>query len=189
MADDDSGIVIEEANEAMDKSIRSLRKDLQKVRTGRATTALLDGLQVDYFGTATPLNQLANLSAPDPRMLVINPYDKSSIGAIERAVQTSDMGLTPANDGKLVRISIPPLTEERRKDLVKQVKKMAEDHKVGVREARRDALALLKEMEGDGQLPADDRRRAEKDVQDLTDQFVGKIDEMTSQKESEVLGV
>ncbi len=189
MADDDSGIVIEEADEAMEKSIRSLRKDLQKVRTGRASTALLDGLQVDYFGTATPLNQLANLSAPDPRLLVVNPYDKSSIGAIERAIQTSDTGLTPANDGKLVRISIPPLTEERRKDLVKQVKKMAEGHKLGVREARRDALALLKEMEGDGQLPIDDRRRAEKEVQDLTDRFVGKIDEMTSQKESEVLEV
>ena len=189
MADDESGIVIEESDDAMEKSIRSLRRDLQKVRTGRASTALLDGLQVDYFGTSTPLNQLASLSAPDPRLLVVNPYDKSAIGAIERAIQMSDTGLTPANDGKLVRISIPPLTEERRKDLVKQVKKMAEGHKLGIREARREALALLKDMEGDGQLPIDDRRRAEKKVQDLTDEFVGKIDEMTAQKESEVLEV
>jgi len=189
MADDESGMVIDEADEAMEKSIRSLRRDLQKIRAGRATTALLDGLQVDYFGTATPLNQLANLSVPDPRLLVVNPYDKSSIGAIERAIQTSDMGLTPANDGKLVRIAIPALTEERRKELVKQVKKMAEGHKLGVREARRDALALLKDMEGDGQLPTDDRRRAEKKVQDLTDGFVAKIDEMTSHKEAEVTEV
>lgn len=189
MSEDDAALVIEEARDAMDKSIRSLRRDLQKVRTGRASTALLDGLQVDYFGTSTPLNQLANLTAPDPRMLVVNPYDKSAIGAIERAIQTSDMGLTPANDGKLIRISIPPLTEERRKDLTKQVRKMAEGHKLGIREGRRDALAMLKDMENDGEMPTDDRRRAEKRVQELTDEFVAKIDEMTSQKESEVLEV
>ena len=189
MAEDDVEMVLEEAREAMDKSIRSFRRDLQKVRTGRASTALLDGLQVEYFGTPTPLNQLANLTSPDARLLVVNPFDKSSIGDIERAIQTSDLGVTPANDGKLIRISIPPLTEERRKDLVKQVRKVAEGHKVGVREARRDALSMLKEMEGEGLLPKDDRHRADKQMEDLTGDFISKIDEMTSQKEAEVLEV
>ena len=189
MADDDAGLVLGEAEQAMDKSVASLRRDLQKVRTGRASTALLDGLQVDYYGTPTPLNQLANLSTPDPRLIVINPYDKGAFGDIERAIQTSDLGLTPSNDGKLIRIAIPPLTEERRKTLVKQVRKMAEGHKVGVREARRDALTMLKEMEGEGLLPKDDRHRAEKKAQDLTDEYVGKIETLTAQKEKEVLEV
>ena len=189
MADEEAGIVIEETSDAMEKSIASFRRDLQKVRTGRASTALLEGLKVDYFGTATPLNQLANLTAPDARLIVINPYDKSAITPIERAIQTSATGLSPASDGKLIRISIPPLTEERRRDLVKQVKKMAEEHKVGVRDARREALSLLKEMDNSGDIPADDRRRAEKKIQDLTDEFVGRIDSMTSEKEVQVLEV
>jgi len=189
MADDDAGLVLEEAEQAMDKALVSLRRDLQKVRTGRASTALLDGIQVDYFGTPTPLNQLANLSSPDPRLIVINPYDKGAFGDIERAIQSSDLGLSPANDGKLIRIAIPPLTEERRKALVKQVRKMTEDHKVGVREARREALSMLKDMEGEGMLPKDDRRRAEKQVQDLTDSFVAKIEDVTAQKEKDVLEV
>ncbi len=189
MADaEDVELVLSEANAAMEKSLDSTRRDLQKVRTGRASTALLDGIQVDYFGTPTPLNQLANLTVPDPRLIVINPYDKSSIQEIERAIQRSDLGLTPTNDGKLVRISIPPLTEQRRKDLVKQVRRQAEDHKVGVREGRREALSLLKDLESDG-LPRDDRHRAEKQVQDLTDDFIKKIEEMCSQKEQEVLEV
>jgi ribosome recycling factor len=189
MADEaDVAMVQDEAAGAMEKSIASLRRDLQKVRTGRASTALLDGIQVDYFGTATPLNQLANLKAPDARLIVIAPYDKSAIQAIERAIQTSDLGLTPANDGKLIRISIPPLTEERRKGLVKQVRKVAEDHKLGLREARRDALSLLKDLESDG-LPKDDRRRAEKKVQEMTDSYAEKIAEMSAQKEKDVLEV
>lgn len=189
MADEDVTLVLDEAKEAMAKSVDSYRRDLQKVRTGRASTALLDGIHVEYFGTATPLNQLANLTAPDPRLLVINPYDKSAIGEIERAIQTSDLGLTPANDGKVVRIAIPPLTEERRKQLVKQVRKLAEDHKVGVRGGRRDAISMLKDLEGSGDLPKDDRVRAEKQVQDLTDEHVDKIDGMCAQKEKEVLEV
>jgi ribosome recycling factor len=184
----DVGIVLEEAREAMDKSVASLRRDLQKVRTGRASTALLDGIQVDYYGTQTPLNQLANLSTPDPRLIAISPYDKGAIAAIERAIQTSDLGLTPQNDGKLIRIGIPPLTEERRRDLVKHCRKASEEHKVGVREARRDALSMLKDLEKEG-LPSDDRHRAEKQVQDLTDDYVKKIDEMSAQKEKEVLEV
>jgi ribosome recycling factor len=188
MAEEDVGVVFEGCREAMDKSIRSLKADLQKVRTGRASTALLDGLQVDYYGTPTPLNQLANLTVPDARLIVIAPYDKGAMQAIERAIQTSDLGLTPNNDGKVVRIPIPPLTEERRKELVKHVKRAAEEHKVGVRDARRDALALLKDLEGDG-LPADEKRRAEKKIQDFTDEYVKKIDQIIQQKEQEILQV
>jgi ribosome recycling factor len=189
MADEDAALVYEEAKSAMDKSLRSLRVELQKIRTGRASTALLDGVQIDYYGTATPINQLANLGTPDPRLIVISPYDKSAIGAIEKAILASDLGLTPANDGKVVRIPIPPLTEERRKELVKRVHRLAEDHKVGVREGRRDALAMLKSLESEGTVPADDRRREEKRIQGLTDDYIKKIDETTQQKEEEVLQV
>jgi len=189
MAEEETGLVLDEASDAMAKTVASYKKDLLKVRTGRASTALLDGIQVDYHGVATPLNQLANLTTPDPRLIVINPYDKSSISGIERAIQTSDLGLQPSSDGKLVRIAIPPLNEERRKQLVKQVRRSAEDHRIGVREGRRDALALLKELESDGGVPKDECKRAEKRVQDLTDEYVKKIDEMTAQKEKEVLEV
>jgi len=189
MAEGDVALVQDEARASMDKAIRSLRADLQKVRTGRASTALLDGIQVDYYGTPTPLNQLANLTTPDPRLIVISPYDKGSIHAIEKAIQTSDLGLVPSNDGKVVRIPIPPLTEERRKELVKHVHKLAEHHKVGVREARRDALAMIKDLESEGSIPQDDRRQAEKKIQGLTDEFVKKIEEITAQKEAEILQV
>jgi ribosome recycling factor len=143
---------------------------------------------VDYYGTPTPLNQLANLTVPDARLIVIAPYDKGAMQGIERAIQTSDLGLTPNNDGKVIRIPIPPLTEERRKELVKHVKRAAEEHKVGVRDARRDALAMLKDLEGEG-LPADEKRRAEKKVQDFTDEYVKKIDQIIQQKEQEILQV
>jgi ribosome recycling factor len=189
MAAEDVSVAIDEAKEAMEKSVRSLRRDLQRVRTGHASTALLDGIQVDYYGSPTPLNQLANLSVPDPRLIVISPYDKGALQGIEKAIQASDVGLTPNNDGKVVRIAVPPLTEERRKELVKQCRKMAEEHKVGVREARRDGLSMLKDLESEGGLPADERHRAEKQMQDLTDEYVKKIDEMTAQKEQEVLEV
>jgi len=189
MAEGDVALVQDEARASMDKALRSLRADLQKVRTGRASTALLDGIQVDYYGTPTPLNQLANLSTPDPRLIVVSPYDKGSIQAIEKAIQTSDLGLTPSNDGKVVRIPIPSLTEERRKELVKHVHRLAEHHKVGVREARRDALAMVKDLESEGGIPQDERRQAEKRIQGLTDEFVKKIDEIASQKEGEILQV
>jgi len=188
MADDDVGLVLEAGREAMDKTIQSFRKELQRVRTGRASTMLLDGVMVDYFDTPTPLNQLANLTTPDPRLIVISPYDKSASANIEKAILASDLGLTPSNDGSVIRIAIPSLTEDRRKELVKQVGKLAEDHKVGVREGRRDAISLLKELENDG-LGKDDRRRAEKTVQDLTDEFTEKIDVLTAEKETEVLEV
>ena len=189
MASEDLELVYGEAKDAMDKSLRGLRADLQKVRTGRASTALLDGIQVDYYGTATPLNQLANLSSPDPRLIVVSPYDKSALSGIEKAVLTANLGLTPSSDGKVVRIPIPPLTEERRKDLVKQIHRLAEDHKVGVREARRDALTMLKDLESEGSVPADDRKREEKRIQTLTDEHIQKIDEMKAAKEAEILQV
>jgi len=189
MGAEDVELVHAEAKDAMDKSLRGLRSDLQKVRTGRASTALLDGILVEYYGTPTPINQLANMSTPDPRLIVISPYDKSSIAGIEKAVLGSDLGLTPQNDGKVVRIPIPPLTEERRKEPVKHVPRIAGDHKVGVREARRDALTLLKDLESEGSVPADDRRREEKRIQTLTDEHVKKIEEMQAAKEAEILQV
>ena len=189
MADEgDVEVVLGESQEAMEKALRSLRHDLQKVRTGRANTQLLEGMTAEYYGTQTPFNQLASLTVPDPRLIVISPYDKSSIRAIEKAIQASDLGLTPQNDGKLIRIPIPPLTEERRKELVKHVHKLAEEHKLGVRAARRDALALLKDLERDG-LSSDDRHRADKRIQDLTDEYVKKLDEVTAHKEKEILEV
>jgi len=189
MAAEDLELVYGEAKDAMDKSLRGLRTDLQKVRTGRATPALLDGVNVDYYGSPTPIIQLANMSTPDPRLIVIAPYDKGSLAAIEKAIQAANLGLTPSNDGKVVRIPIPPLTEERRKDLVKQVHRLAEDHKVGVREARRDALAMVKDLESEGTVPADDRKREEKRIQTLTDEHIQKIDEMKAAKEAEILQV
>lgn len=189
MADEDVALVFDEAQSAMDKSVRSLRSELQKVRTGRASTALLDGVLVDYYGTPTALNQLANMSAPDPRLIVVSPFDKGSIADIEKAILASDLGLTPGNDGKVVRIPIPPLTEERRKELVKHVHRLAEDHKVGVREGRRDALSLLKDMKGEGTISEDDLRREEKRIQGLTDEHIKQIDEIASAKEEEILQV
>lgn len=186
--EEDVGAVIDEGRESMGKAIERFRKELTKIRTGRASTSLLDGISVDYFDTPTPLNQLASLSVPDPRMIVISPFDKSAIGSIEKTILASDLGLTPNNDGKVIRIQIPPLTEERRKKLVKQVRKIAEEHRIRVRDARRDALSLLKDLEDDG-LSKDDRHRAEKKVQDLTDEFGKKIDELTAQKEKDVLEV
>lgn len=181
--------VIAHAKDEMEKSVHHLKEDLRKVRTGRANPALLDGIRVDYYGTPTPLNKLANLSAPDPRTIVISPFDRGVLSAIEKAIQASDLGLSPNNDGKLIRCPVPPLTEQRRKELVKHVKKAAEHHKLGVREARREALAALKQLEADGDLPSDDRARAEKRVQALTDEFVKQIDGQAEQKEQEILQV
>jgi len=189
MAEEDVQVALGETEEAMKRAIEHLRHDLQKIRTGRANTALLDGIQVDYYGTATPLNQLATLSAPDPRLIVVSPFDKGSIQAVEKAIQGSDLGLTPSNDGKVVRIPIPPLTEERRRELVKHVHKVAEQHKVGVREARRDGLALLKDAAREGSISEDEKHRAEKKVQDLTDENTALIDRMCAQKEKEVMEV
>jgi ribosome recycling factor len=189
MADDDVQLVLDEAKESMDKALRALRSELQKVRTGRANPALLQDVQVEYYGAMTPLQQLANLTAPEPSLIVVSPFDKGSLQAIERAIRSSDLGLSPNNDGRLIRIPIPPLTEDRRKELVRHMKKVAEEHKIGVREARRAALGMLKDLEGEGSLPADDRVRADKKVEELTSSHVKKIDEMCGQKEQEILQV
>jgi ribosome recycling factor len=186
--EEDVNAVIDEGRDAMDKALERFHKELLRIRTGRASTNLLDGITVDYFDTPTPLNQLATLSVPDPRMIVVSPFDKTAIASIEKTIQSSDLGVTPSNDGKVIRIQIPPLTEERRKTLVKQVRKIAEDHRIRVRDARRDSISLLKDLEDDG-LSKDDRHRAEKKVQDVTDGFIKKIDELTSQKEKDVLEV
>ncbi len=189
MADDDVAVVEETAREGMEKAVRSLKAELQKIRTGRASVALLDGVHVDYYGTPTPLNQLANLTTPDPRLIVVAPYDKGAIGAIEKAIMKADLGLSPSNDGKVVRVPVPPLTEERRKELVKQVHRTAEDHKVGIRESRRESLSMLKDLESEGSLPKDDRHREEKKIQTLTDSMVKKIEEIAAQKEADILQV
>jgi len=189
MADDDAELVYAEARGGMEKAVRSLKAELQKVRTGRASVALLDGVQADYYGTPTPLNQLANLTTPDPRLIVVSPYDKSVIGDIEKAIMKADLGLSPSNDGKVVRVPVPPLTEERRKELVKQVHRAAEDHKVGIRESRRDALSLLKDLESEGALPRDDKHREEKKIQSLTDDMVKEIESVANQKEQDILQV
>ena len=181
--------VLEQLQLEIDATADSLKKEFSRVRTGRASPSLLDGIYVDYYGAKTQLNQLATVNCPEPRLIVVTPFDKGSIQGIEKAIQASDLGLTPTNDGKVVRIPIPPLTEERRKELVKHVHKVAEQHKVGVREARRDGLALLKDAQKDGSISEDDKRRAEKKVQDLTDEHTAEIDKMCGQKETEVLEV
>ena len=188
MADDDVALVHEEAKGGMEKAMRSLRAELQRVRAGRASAALLDGVQVNYYGAPTPLIQLANLSTPDPRLIVISPYDKAVFQEIEKAILKADLGLSPSNDGKVVRVPVPALTEERRKELVKHVHRLAEHHKVGLREARRDAIALLKALVAEG-LSEDDRRREEKTIQALTDDFVGQVDQLAASKEEDILQV
>jgi ribosome recycling factor len=177
----------QETKQAMDKAIEALKRDFKRVRTGRATPAILDSVRADYYGTSTPLNQMASLSVPEPRLLLIKPWDPSSCEAIEKAILKSDLGLTPQNDGKVVRISIPPLTEERRKELVKVVRKMGEDTKVAVRNARRDANEMLKEFKKEGEISEDDSFRGQEQIQKLTDEFVAKVDELLEEKEKEIL--
>lgn len=173
----------------MDKTIDSLRKEYQKIRTGRASTALLDDVRVDYYGTPSPLSQVATLAVPEPRTITLQPWEGKMIQAIEKAIMNSNLGLTPANDGKVIRLTLPPLTEERRKDIVKQLKKMAEDAKVAVRNIRRDAIDSLKKLEKEKSISEDDLKRAEKEVQDVTNSHVAKIDEVCSHKEKEVMEI
>ena len=187
MADEE--LVVDEARSGMERSLDSLSRDFAKVRTGRANPSLLETLQIDYFGTPTPLKSLATLNAPEARLLTIQPFDPGAIGEIERAILKSDLGLSPISDGKILRVPVPELTEERRRDLVKQVKKLAEEHKLGVRSARRDAISMIKEMEKDGETSKDESRRVQKNVQDLTDQYVKKIDTSVEAKEAEILTI
>jgi ribosome recycling factor len=173
----------------MEGSVSALRKELTKIRTGRASTALLEHIMVDYYGASTPLIQLATLSAPEPRLLVIQPFDRSAMTEIEKAILKSDLGLTPSNDGKIIRIPIPQLTEERRKELVKHVKKVAEEYRVSVRNHRRVAIEQLKEAEKKKEITADDAKHGHDRVQKATDDFIGRIDKIVKAKEEEVMAV
>jgi ribosome recycling factor len=173
----------------MDGSVNALRKELTKLRTGRASTSLLDHVTVEYYGATTPLNQLATLSAPEPRLLVIQPFDRGAMGEIEKAILKSDLGLTPNNDGKVIRIPIPALTEDRRKDLVKHVKKIAEEFRVSLRNHRRVAIEHLKEAEKKKEITADDSKHGHDRVQKITDDFIGRIDKIVKAKEEEVMEV
>ncbi len=173
----------------MEKSVDSLRKEYQKVRTGRATTALLDDIKVSYYDSPTPINQVASLNVPEARVIVIQPWEGKMIPVIEKAILNANIGLTPTNDGKVIRLALPPLTEERRKEIVKTLRKMAEDAKIAVRNIRRDAIDDLKKSEKDKMISEDDLKRAEKEVQDVTNNFVAKIDEVLAAKEKEVMEV
>ena len=181
--------IIKDAESRMSKAIDALRNELATIRAGRANPALLDRVTVEYYGAETPLKQLAGITAPEARLLVVQPYDKSILNEIEKAILKADLGLTPANDGSVIRIAIPPLTEERRKELVKLVKKAAEDAKVAVRNVRRDANDSLKKSEKDGEITEDDLRRYSDDIQKLTDKHIAKIDEIAANKEKEIMEV
>jgi ribosome recycling factor len=181
--------LINDAQTRMQKSVEHARTEFGTVRTGRASASLLDRIDVEYYGTPTPLKQLATISVPDARLLSIQPFDPSSIRAIEKAIQESDLGLTPSNDGKVVRLPIPQLTEERRKEMVKVVRNLAEEHRVAVREIRRDAMKGLKDLVDKGEVGADDEHRAEERVQKLTDEHTKHIDDLLKHKEAEVMEV
>ena len=181
--------VLADAEERMSKAMDALRRELGTIRTGRASPSLVDRLTVEYYGTPTPLNQLAGVSVPEPRLLVIQPWDRGTIGAIEKAIQKSELGLNPNNDGQVIRIGIPALTEERRKQLVKLVHNHVEDGKVAVRNIRRDAMASVRELLNERMISEDDERRAEHQVDDLAKRFVDEADKIGKVKEREVLEV
>jgi len=181
--------LIDDARRRMDRSVEAALQEFNTVRTGRASAALLDRIAIDYYGTATPLKQLATINVPEPRLLTIQPFDPSSIKGIERAVMESDLGLTPSNDGKLIRLPIPQLTEERRKELVRVVRHLAEEGRIAVRNVRRDVMHDLKELVRDGEVGDDEERRAEERVQKLTDEHVHRIDDLLKRKEAEIMEV
>jgi ribosome recycling factor len=181
--------LIQDAVRRMDKSAENAQHEFNTIRTGRASAALLDRIDIDYYGQRTPLKQLATINVPDPRTLTIQPFDPGSLKAIERAIQESELGLTPANDGKIIRLPIPQLTEERRKELVKVVRHLAEESRVAVRNVRRDVLHHLKGLAQSGEVGDDDERRAEDRVQKLTDEHVAKIDDLLKRKEAEIMEV
>lgn len=181
--------VLDQAKEKMEKSLAAFGRELASIRAGRANASLLDRITVDYYGAPTPINQMAGVSVPEARLLVITPYDKTILGDIEKAIMKSDIGITPTNDGNVIRLMIPALTEERRKELAKQVGKEAENAKVAVRNVRRDANDDLKKLEKNGEITEDELRSYNEDVQKLTDDFIVKIDAATKEKEQEILSV
>lgn len=186
MAIDD---LMQDATRRMDKSVESSQNEFNTLRTGRASAALLDRVQIDYYGTMTPLKQLATINAPEPRLITVQPFDPTSLAAIERALQESDLGLTPSNDGKVIRLPIPQLTEDRRKELVKVARQMAEDGRVAVRNVRRDVMQHLKELVDKGEVGSDEEHRAEDRAQKLTDEHTHRIDELLKRKEEEIMEV
>jgi len=181
--------VIKETKPRMETVIEDFRRKLATIRTGRAAVSLLDNIVVDYYGTPMPLNQMASVHAPEPQMLTVQPWDQSQVAAVEKAIRASDLGLNPSNDGKLVRIPIPPLTEERRKQLAKQVHEAAEDHRTAVRNVRRDANERLKKMHKDKQISEDNERDGLDEVQKLTNTYIARIDELSKTKEHEIVSV
>lgn len=181
--------VLNETKDQMEKSLASLSHELGKIRTGRASTALLDDIRVDYYGTPTPLNQVGTIGVPEPRMLTVTPWEATLIPAIEKAISTSDLGLSPSNDGKIIRIPIPPLNEERRRDLVKMIKKYGEETRVSLRHHRREAMDRLKELEKAKEIAEDEHKHLDKEVQKLTDDYVAKVEEYLDHKEKEIMEV
>ena len=181
--------IFEDLKDRMGKSIESLKREYSRLRTGRASISLLDGIKVSYYDTLTPLNQMASLAVPEPRLIVIQPWDKTAIEDIEKAILKSELALTPINDGKVIRISIPPLTEERRKELVKVARKMSEENKVAIRNIRRDANEMLKDLKKEKEITEDDLYRSQEEVQKTTDQFISQVDELCATKEKEILEI
>lgn len=178
-----------ETEEKMKKSVEAIRQELAKLRSGRASTSLLDAIKVEYYGTLTPLNQLANVAAPEARLLTVQPFDKTLIPAIEKAILTANLGLNPANDGTKIRIPIPQLNEERRKELVKLAKKYAEDGRIAIRNVRREANEHIKKAEKNHEISEDDSKHAQDKIQKMTDDYIKKIDEIIAQKEKEIMEV
>ncbi|MFH2003502.1 MAG: ribosome recycling factor [Bacteroidota bacterium] len=181
--------ILKETEVKMKKGVEVVRQEFIKIRTGKATTALLDGIKVDYYGTMMPLNQIANVSTPDVHTLTVTPWDKGIIGAIEKAILVSNIGLNPANDGTVIRVPIPPLNEERRKELVKLIKKFAEEGKISLRNVRRDAIENLKKSEKQEHYSEDERKRGEEEAQKLTDKYIKEIDALVVMKEKEIMEV
>jgi ribosome recycling factor len=179
--------IYQDTKESMEKAIAALKKELKRVRTGRASLSLLDGIKVDYYGTLTPVSQLATLAVPESRLITIQPWDVSVIKEIEKAVLKSDLGLTPTSDGKIVRIAIPPLTEQRRKELVKVVHKICEEHKVSIRNIRRESNEMIKELKKDGEVSEDEAFKSQDKIQKMTDEHIKLVDECYKEKEKEIL--
>ena len=181
--------VFEMLKDGMDKTLVSLRRELSKIRTGRANPAILEGVRADYYGQPTPLNQMATISVPEARLIVISPWDAKAVNDIEKAIQRADLGLNPQNDGKVIRIAFPPLTEDRRKELVKLVKKQGEECKITVRKERRDAIEMLKDLEKNKEISEDDLHRKQDDVQKVHDDYIAKVDEIVKAKETDIMEV
>lgn len=181
--------VIDQTKDKMEKSVQAYSREIATIRAGRANASLLDKITVDYYGSPTPINQMAGISTPEARLLVIQPYDKTVINDIEKAIMKSDLGISPTNDGSVIRLAVPALTEERRKDLAKLVKKEAEEAKVHIRNVRRDGNEDLKKLEKIGEITEDDLRSYQDDVQKLTDQYIAKIDELAKEKENEIMEI